>query len=378
MIAATAIALLSLAQSFGRLEPLTLANDLRGGYQVLAADLNRDGREDLIALASGVDHLDWFENPGGKGSWKRHVLARGFRQLINVAARDLDGDGIPELLVAHEFSNLPAKSLGTVSLLRHSGDPTKLWRREDIEQRPTSHRLKVANGEFVNAPLAHPQAEAPAYRGQVPLLRYRGPGLKAELISEAESGVMHGLGVFDYNGDGREDIFTASFGGLAVYVATRSGAYQREALHPGSPAAWPKAGSSEIALVRLGRGKGKPFVLASIDPWHGNEFAVYVRQGKEWKREVLDQDFEEGHTLLPIDLDGDGAEEIVYGSRKQGGTLRVAQWKPKEKRWAITRVLEGSLATSSCVALEANGDGKLDFACIGGASQNLMVFLNRR
>ncbi|MGH9627382.1 MAG: FG-GAP repeat domain-containing protein, partial [Bryobacteraceae bacterium] len=31
----------------------TVAPGLKGGYQVLAADLNRDGKPDLVALASG-------------------------------------------------------------------------------------------------------------------------------------------------------------------------------------------------------------------------------------------------------------------------------------------------------------------------------------
>jgi len=49
----------------------TISSDLKGGYQVVAADLNHDGRPDLIALASGLTELVWYENPG----WQRHVLA---------------------------------------------------------------------------------------------------------------------------------------------------------------------------------------------------------------------------------------------------------------------------------------------------------------
>src|SRR5690349_22771409 len=47
-----------------------IATDLRGGYQVVVADLNHDGKPDIIALASGMKELVWFENPG----WQRHVL----------------------------------------------------------------------------------------------------------------------------------------------------------------------------------------------------------------------------------------------------------------------------------------------------------------
>ncbi|SVE55499.1 uncharacterized protein METZ01_LOCUS508353, partial [marine metagenome] len=39
----------------------TIATDLSGGYQVVAADLNADGRTDLIALASRLSELIWFE-----------------------------------------------------------------------------------------------------------------------------------------------------------------------------------------------------------------------------------------------------------------------------------------------------------------------------
>src|SRR6266700_2284234 len=42
----------------------TVGEGLRGGYQVVVADLNHDGKPDLIALASGMPELVWYENPG--------------------------------------------------------------------------------------------------------------------------------------------------------------------------------------------------------------------------------------------------------------------------------------------------------------------------
>ena len=41
----------------------TIATGLKGGYQVVAADINHDGKPDLIALASGMPDLVWYENP---------------------------------------------------------------------------------------------------------------------------------------------------------------------------------------------------------------------------------------------------------------------------------------------------------------------------
>ena len=76
--------------------------------------MNRDGRVDLIALASGMPELVWYENPG----WQRHVIAGPFSNMINVAAEDLDGDGIPELALAYEFANVAKNSLGKLAMLR--------------------------------------------------------------------------------------------------------------------------------------------------------------------------------------------------------------------------------------------------------------------
>ncbi|MEE3104332.1 MAG: hypothetical protein VX273_02045, partial [Acidobacteriota bacterium] len=38
----------------------TIATDLGGGYQVVATDVNSDGRPDLIALAPRLNELIWF------------------------------------------------------------------------------------------------------------------------------------------------------------------------------------------------------------------------------------------------------------------------------------------------------------------------------
>ena len=49
-----------------------VATGLRGGYQVVIADMNHDGKPDLIGLASNLTELAWFENPG----WQKHVIVQ--------------------------------------------------------------------------------------------------------------------------------------------------------------------------------------------------------------------------------------------------------------------------------------------------------------
>src|SRR5262249_30150937 len=159
---------------------------------LIAVDLNKDKKPDLIALASGMRDLVWFENP----TWERHVLASGLNRMINVAPLDANGDGIPELLVAHEFANVAKNSIGIVSLLESDGDPRKPWKVREIDRLTTSHRmrfirLKGSTG-IINAPLTGAKAEPPDYRDHVPIVMYRPPEWKREPVDDSISGVMHG------------------------------------------------------------------------------------------------------------------------------------------------------------------------------------------
>ena len=49
-----------------------VATGIRGGYQVVAVDMNKDGKVDLIGLGSSMMELLWYENP----DWTPHVITR--------------------------------------------------------------------------------------------------------------------------------------------------------------------------------------------------------------------------------------------------------------------------------------------------------------
>jgi len=357
----------------------TIASDLRGGYQVVIADLNHDGKLDLVALASGMKELVWFENPG----WQRHVLVGNLTGAINCAAWDTDGDGIPEIALAHQFSNDPAKSIGILSLLKHKGDPTQPWGMAEVDRLPTSHRLRWGdidgNGKrvLVNAPLAGAQVKPPDYRGHVPLVFYRPGAWKREMISDELEGVLHGVFITDWDKDGREDILTASFLGINLFRRGKDGLWQHSSLANGNPAAWPQCGSSEIAVGRLGKDR----FLSTIEPWHGNQVVAYhlQKQGAKntWQRQVLDDTLSDGHTLLTADFNQNGRDEIVAGYRGQGRSVYIYSVEDaKGTRWTRQVLDNGGIAAAGCAIADLNGDGKLDIACIGSATANLKWYEN--
>ena len=359
--------LMTAAALAAQFRPHIIATDLTGGYQVLAVDLNREGRPDLLALASGLPELVWFSNPG----WERHVLVSGRSRMINAAPQDLDGDGIPEIALAEGFSMDPRKSAGVLSILTHTGDPRQPWLAREIDRLPTSHRLRWADLDgkgqkvLVNAPLAGAAAVPPDYREKVPLVFYRPGEWKRELITDALSGVLHGIDVTDWDEDGRDEILTASFLGIHLVRRDRRGAWQVTELAKGSPEAWPKCGASEVTAGRLGRRR----FLAAIEPWHGNQVVIYTEQGGEWRRHVLDDSLDGGHTVQAADLDGDGNDELIAGGRgKPFNTYLFKAEDSKGARWTRATLDEGGMGPAACVVADLNADGRPDLACIGGST----------
>ena len=290
-----------------------LATDLAGGYQVIACDVNGDGKPDLIALASGMTDLVWFENP----TWERHVMASHLRRMINAACWARAPHSIPTVAVAYEFSMNPQESLGIVSLLAASADLREPWKASEIDRLPTSHRLRWASVDssgdkiLVNAPLVDASAHGPDYRGHVPLVYYRPGEWKRRLIGDQEEGILHGIFVTDWGHNGRDALLIGSFLGIHLYQFRPDGEWARAEIAQGSPKPWPRSGTSDISVGRCGNQR----FLAAIEPWHGNEVVVYRgASGAPWRREVIDDTLLDAHTIQTADLDGDGCDEIVAGS----------------------------------------------------------------
>jgi hypothetical protein len=325
---------------------------------VVVADLNHDGKPDLVALASGMPDLVWYENP----TWERHVIVGGQRQMINCAVVP----GTSEIVLASEFSMVPKQSAGVVSVLHPGADPRQPWTIREIDRLPTSHRLRVmrigGDDVVVNAPLTAADAEPPDYRGHTPIVYYRPGEWKRRVLSEQNEGLVHGILI-----DG-DRILTAGFEGIHEFRPGASGQWARTRIAAGDPAPWPKSGSSDIASGRLGRER----FLAAIEPWHGNQLAVYA--GPDRQRQVIDDALVDGHTILTADLNGDGSDEIVAGFR--GGSHSVNIYYHDAGKWTRVPLDSGGMAAAACAAADLDGDGRTDLVCIGTATANLKWYRN--
>ena len=169
----------SLAGDLPRFQPQVISTAVKFGYQMIAVDLNADGKKDLLAIDEQATEVAWFENP----TWQRHVLATNVHRPLNAACYDLDHDGIPEVILAYHFETSPEKSLGNVALLTHGQDVRQPWTTREIDRVPTAHRVRWIDPEGNGKPvlLLGPmvgQRFPPVEGDPVPIYLYHGPVLK--------------------------------------------------------------------------------------------------------------------------------------------------------------------------------------------------------
>jgi len=279
-------------------------------------------------------------------------------------------------VLAYEFANQAKNSIGIVAVLEHDGDPKKPWKVREIDRIPTAHRLRWADIDgsgkkvLVNAPLTGSTATPPDFREHVPLVFYRPGAWKREVIGEQNEGVQHGIFVTDWDGDGHDEILTASFVGIDLFKLEKDGKWSRTELSKGDAAPWPKGGSSDVTVGKTGKDR----FIAAVEPWHGNQVAVYRKKGGAWDRQVIDDSLVDGHTIASADFDGDGNDEIVAGFR--GKPQRVYLYRFESGKWVRQTLDDGGVAAAACAVADLNGDGKPDVACIGSATQNLKWYEN--
>jgi hypothetical protein len=350
-----------------------IGTGLRGGYQVVIADLNQDGRPDIIALASSVPDLVWYENPG----WQRHVLAAEQSQLINTAAYDIDGDGIPELAVAQGFTTTTKTSKGILSILTHGADVTQPWTAKEIDRVPTAHRLRWIDADgsgkkmLVMAPLIGMDSAAPDYKTPVSIYFYRAPDWKREVLTDTFTGLIHGIEPMAWDGVKGQALMSAGFMGIYLHRFA-NGKWTPTEMTKGDPEPWPKSGTSDVALGKLGTQK----FIATIEPWHGNQIVIYKPGASGWTRQMIDDSITDGHSVVTVDIDGDGRDEVVAGQRGGARSLMLYTASADGATWTKRTIDEGGMAGAGCAAADLNADKRMDIVCIGTATANLKWYEN--
>lgn len=92
-------------------------------FEAIPVDLDADGDIDLAATAwAKGDRVVWFENTGDpRGSWNQHLVKENYFAANQIIAADLDGDGRPDLVATADDGSRRVRGANELRWWRNGG-----------------------------------------------------------------------------------------------------------------------------------------------------------------------------------------------------------------------------------------------------------------
>ncbi len=319
------------AASFGPRIDLPTTTGSLSPFAVYAADVDGDGKPDLIVPEFGDGVVSVYHNASIPGSFNfsnRVDFATGSGPLF-CAIRDLDGDGRPDLVVANAND-------GTLSIFHNTSVPGIINSNSFAPQTTIftgAGCRSVAIGDLDGDGLPDVVA-VNQNTNTISLLRNVGTigniafAPKVD-ISSAQGDLDH-VTIGDLDGDGKPDLTVVSYTPQVVTVfqnTSTPGTLNTSSFAPGIPygqGGW----GHQTALGDL-NGDGKPDVavvceINSVLSVYQNESTPGVFTNSSLGPRI---DFATGYNPWGIaigDLDGDGRPEIVFANQYDG-TISIYQ-----------------------------------------------------
>jgi len=359
-------------------------------YGIMAADLDGDGDVDLTASdARGKNSLYWFENDGA-GKFTRHLIhfqAPPAYRLERHMIADLNQDGRPDVVIVENSSgDLRWLENPGATRIRETWAPHFITLSSNV---PGAYDVDVGDIDGDG----RPDVVASSWRLGNMFTLHRNPGPQgaeetrwpqttlAENLLETR---MVRLG--DIDGDGDPDVVgTATRSGLLLWLENPGRATARPwtqhvvAVSPraahGQVVDMDKDGDLDV-LMAAGFAHdlvpSERFPILQEIAWHEN-----LGNGADWEKHVIDQPFEQAFEAVASDLDGDGDMDAVASAWRAGPGVALAWFEAVDGGW-VRHVLKDAWPRAvQVIVADLDGDGRPDVAaCAEGNTRELRWWRN--
>jgi len=353
---------------------VTIDAELKIGYGIAISDVDGDGKPDIV-LADSTETV-WYKNP----DWKKSRLTEKLtgKDNVCVAARDTDGDGKAEIAMGAEWNPRDTLNSGAVFSLQPPADRTQLWKATPQHREPTTHRMnwvREPDGFFLAVLPLHGCGNKNGEGEGINFLGYRpvtDSDWKTFLIHKGFHMAHNFQPVIWDPGDKRESLLVAEKQGVHLISNSQEKCTATRLTDHGS------------GEVQLGKNPDGSRFIATIEPMHGTDVAIYPEREKAFTSRVLvDSTLNQGHALVAADFLGTGSDQIAAGWRepgKEGGKVGIRLYTPTTPdggKWQLhTTISDNTMACEDMKSADLDGDGRPDLIASGRATRNLVIYWN--
>jgi hypothetical protein len=283
------------------------------------ADLDGDGLKDVIACDARANRVVWLRQVR-PGEFVEQPIGEAIAGPAHVSVVDFDGDGRLDVLVAAMGVVFPNNDkIGAVVILHHEGDG-RFTNQVVLEKtyRVTDVQAADLNGDG-RPDLA--VAQFGYLQGQVQWLENLGERRFAERSLLPLPGAIHAP-IVDFNRDGRPDIVSLvaqDWEEVWLFENRGAGRFENRVLHGSVNKDF---GSSGLAVADVDgdgapdivytNGDGFDYATPGSRPWHGVQWLRNDGKGGVQAQRI--GDFAGAYSPCVVDLNGDGANDIVVAS----------------------------------------------------------------
>jgi hypothetical protein len=340
-----------------------------GPVSVAVADVNRDGKPDLVVANVCADNSCTGGSVGvllgnGDGTFQSATTYdSGGSYSFSVAVADVNEDGKPDLVVTNFYSN-------TVGVLLGNGNGTfqpvvTYGTAGSGGSNPYSVAVADVNGDGKPDVVVVNNVMANFLSKTVGVLLENGDGTFQPAVAYGSGGVIPlSLAIADVNGDGKPDLLVANFwasfqnlnGTVGVLLGNGDGTFQSPVAYASGGTGGPNSGGS-VAVADV-NGDGKPDLLVASE---GNaSVGVLLGRGDGTFHPVVT--YGSGGTgansVAVADVNGDGKPDLLVATSTTVGV--VLGNGDGTFQSAVTYGSGGFNRASSVAVADVNGDARPD------------------